>query len=336
MSEMGDLQDQDAATPFLDTRRFDAPQVTVAIATHNRASYLEGVFQALSAQTLSPENFEVVIVDDGSSDDTPSRITQLAAESALQVLCLRNPAARGPAVARNMAWRRARAPVVAFTDDDCLPAPSWLVRGLEALTGEAIVVGQIAPNPLQPLGPFSRTVKRNNPKWISTSNVFYGVADLERVGGFDEAFRLPACEDTELGLRVRDELGRALLYSPEALVYHDVRPSRFMDALRETQKWTVSPRLFRLHPSAREWLHRRVFWHRSHPRVILAVLGAVLAPVFPPAILLGLPWLDFRMRIEKVHVRRRQIYVLPGVFLIDLAATIAMIRGSIRYRTLVL
>jgi hypothetical protein len=95
--------------------------------------------------------------------------------------------------------------------------------------------------------------------------------------------------------------------------------------------------LFRRHPQAREWLYRRHYWLPTHPKVLYALVGLALAPVVPLAIVLVVPWLRFRTKTWRAPGRLRQVYpALPGTFLLDVAETFALVRGSIRYRTLVI
>jgi GT2 family glycosyltransferase len=296
---------------------------------------LPRLFEALSKQTLPAEDFEVVLVDNGSSPETADVIRKLAPSSGLRLHALRLEPNHGPTPARNLAWREACARIIAFTDDDCAPAPGWLEHGLQAmLTNDAVIVGRTLPDPDLPIGPFSRTIRVNDVNWLPTCNVFYRREDLESVDGFDESFLEPGGEDTDLAFRVRNECGREFAFAHEALVYHDVRPSRFVDAAKESFRWTGAPRFFRLHPDGRSRLHRGIFWKPSHPKVILAAIGLVLGVLFPPALLLTLPWLYYRTRVRRPQGRRRQMpAALPGTFVVDLFETIAMIRGSIRHRT---
>src|SRR5204863_1447520 len=118
----------------------------------------------LRAQTVGTGRFEVVIVDDASADGTRELLADAAQRGDLALTVLRHDRSRGPAAARNAGWRTARAPLVAFTDDDCRPSPGWLEAGLRALAatanggGEAIVQGLTEPDPDEAhrLGPFTR------------------------------------------------------------------------------------------------------------------------------------------------------------------------------------
>ena len=92
-----------------------SPLVSVVVATHNRAARLAALLESLQQQTL--EDFEVVVCDDASSDDTQD---VLARPWQLDLRHVRRDVAGGPAKARNAGWRAARGRLIAFTDDDCV------------------------------------------------------------------------------------------------------------------------------------------------------------------------------------------------------------------------
>jgi glycosyltransferase involved in cell wall biosynthesis len=96
------------------------PVLAVVIATHNRASYLEKALDALSAQTLPSHTFEVIVVDNASTDATREVVSgRIRASRNLRYL----PEPRlGASVARNAGWQATSAPYIAFLDDDAIPA----------------------------------------------------------------------------------------------------------------------------------------------------------------------------------------------------------------------
>src|SRR3954453_23879096 len=116
------------------------PDVSVVIATHNRPGGLATLLRALEAQTLDSGRFEVVVVDDGS--DPPVRLPD-------GVRILRHDVPQGPGPARNTGGRAAHPPLVAFTDDDCTPAPGWLAALVQAANGDddVVVQGPLVPPP---------------------------------------------------------------------------------------------------------------------------------------------------------------------------------------------
>lgn len=315
------------------------PRVSVVIATYQRPKLLPRLVAALEAQTLSKDDFEVIFVDDGSIDETPEVLTALAAKSPLSITIAGDGRNRRQAAARNIGWRKARAPVVAFTDDDCVPTPTWLERGLEALGAEdRVVVGRTIPDPEQAhlIGPFSRTITVADATYFETCNIFYRRDDLQNAAGFDEAFSTHGGEDTDLGWRIRNN-GAEPIFAPEALVHHDVKPSSVRAATKEAFRWTGIPRVVRLHPEGRSYLHAGLFWKPSHPRALAALAGLLLAPRRRWTLALAIPWLVYRLRTAPLAPgRRTRVTSLPGALLVDLAEVGAMVRGSIKSRTIVL
>ena len=101
-----------------------APAISVIVPVYNRAAALRRLLAALSHQALSKQAFEVLVCDDGSSNDIAS-VVQEYQQQRLKIRHIRQTN-RGPAAARNLGIAAARAPLLAFTDSDCEPAEDWL------------------------------------------------------------------------------------------------------------------------------------------------------------------------------------------------------------------
>lgn len=315
-------------------------RVSVVVPTFNRAARLPGLVAALEAQTLPLEEFEVIVSDDGSGDETPAVLEDLRSRSRLDLRVVRMPANGGAGAARNLGWRAARGPVVAFTDDDCLPSRGWLEAGLAGLAGNSvgIVQGRTLPDPSAD-SQYGRTLKIEGfTQRYETCNIFYRTGVLRTVDGFDEGsvFRRrtpPFGEDTDVGWRARAQ-GVATEYVPDALVYHAVTqptiPFKWRYAL-QCGNWAT---LVRRHPEMRkEMLSYRLFVTRAHLGFIAAVVGAAVAPFWLPALALAVPYV--------VHRRPRSLSreALTGPFwdtLFDAMNLTGLILGSVRERTLVL
>jgi cellulose synthase/poly-beta-1,6-N-acetylglucosamine synthase-like glycosyltransferase len=205
---------------------------------------------ALEAQTLDPTAYELIVVDDSASR-------------------------RGPAFARNIGWRRARAPIIAFTDDDTVPDRDWLANGLAAFTqGVDAVSGRI----VMPVSPTPTDYERNEQGLeraeFVTANCFVRRSVLERVGGFDETFRLPWREDSDLHFRLL-EGGYRIVRAPGALVVHPVRPAPWGVSLRQQRKVMFDALLFRKHRALyRERIRRAPRWD-YYALVATFLLGAL-------------------------------------------------------------
>lgn len=107
---------------------------SVVVPTFRRPTLLRECLAALCDQTLAPEQYEIVVVDDGCDAATRHEVAAAAlfrTQPAIRYLT-GVVSRRGPAAARNVGWRAARGEIIAFTDDDCRPRPGWLSAGLAA------------------------------------------------------------------------------------------------------------------------------------------------------------------------------------------------------------
>ncbi|HYG18884.1 MAG TPA: glycosyltransferase family A protein, partial [Ohtaekwangia sp.] len=106
--------------------------VSVVIPTYKRTSLLAKCLEALSDQTIPAESFEIIVVSDGPDPQTESLVALFAERGLSNVRYIATAVKTGPAAARNAGWKNAAAPLIAFTDDDCLPTPRWLDFILDA------------------------------------------------------------------------------------------------------------------------------------------------------------------------------------------------------------
>lgn len=313
------------------------------VPSHARRLRLRWLLNALEDQTLDSAAFEVIVVHDYEGEDAALLDEHpLARDGRMRQLRI-EPGTGRPSVQRNMGWRAAAAPLVAFVDDDCRPDERWLEALLESARAapEAIVQGATRGDPweLNVLSsPHARTLKVNPPHdFAQTCNIAYPRTLLERVGGFDETMPAPAGEDTDLALRAR-ATGAELVGAPDAVVYHAVEAYLLPDAIRLNLKWRHLAFVIKRHPELRSHLTHGIFWRRTHRDVLLALVGAVLASRFPPALLLGGPWVYRRLtrRGRRKRAIAAGVIELPGGLVVDVAEVATMIWGSVRYRTLVL
>jgi GT2 family glycosyltransferase len=318
--------------------------VSVVVPSHARRLRLRWLLNALEEQTLPTEAFEVIVVHDYAGEEAELIATHpLASAGRLRELRI-EPGTGRPSVQRNMGWRAAEAPLIAFIDDDCRADEGWLaalVEGARAHPG-AIVQGTTRPDPYEAgslANPHARTLRVKPPHdYAQTCNIAYPKELLERVGGFDETMPAPAGEDTDLALRAR-ATGAELVAAPDALVYHAVEPYSLRQAIKLNFKWRHVAFVIKRHPQLRKHFTNWLFWRRTHRDVLLLVAGVVLAVLVSPfALVLAAPWI-YRRLIRRGKTKRGivvGVLELPGGLVVDLFEVGTMVWGSLRYRTPIL
>ena len=322
------------------------PTVGVVVVTHQRRDLLIRTLDALAAQTYPRELMDVVVVDNGTSDGS----SEVLAHADVRVL--REPTNTRLAAARNRAAALVRGDVLAFTDDDCEPTPTWLENLVAGFgSGVGLVQGRTIADPNAPLIPLSRT------QWTpaefglyETCNIAYRREAFDAVGGFDEDFAdevaatlgqrhaaLPFGEDTDLGWRVR-RTGVASRFSSTAVVHHHVFPPDPRYLLQRASLAAAFPVLVRRTPELREvFLWRRVFLGRARLRVWAALLGgaAAVATRSPAPAAAALPYVWTLLRPHQPG-RRQRLRAAPVRAACDALETVALVRGSIQARSPVL
>lgn len=311
-------------------------QASVVVPTYQRAGYLPDLVAALEAQTLGPEHFEVVIVDNGSLDATIEVLGQLAAGSPLALRALRIEANHGPAAARNLGWRAAAAPVVAFLDDDCLPEPGWLEAGLGAITSDSRL-GIVQGTTLRPddavLTTWSLVREVTGPTALFEGcNIFYRREALEVTHGFDEAIGWWG-EDTALGWSVLEQ-GWDRGFAAGAVVRHEVVDRGVGWHIKHGYLEGNLVALAARYPGMRrEGFWRPWAYRPENAAFALALAGAVAALRSRPALLLALPWLRLR---RPPRLRPRYLRLMGERLAVDAARLAGMSLSSLRHRRLML
>lgn len=284
---------------------------TVVVPTVDRVDLLRRCLRGL-------QGADVIVVHDG--DDGVRALLDELGVRGLQI------AERGVSAKRNAGWRAATSELVAFTDDDCEPAPGWLDALLA--DGSDLVAGPVRPHPDDTAeGLWARTVTAEAPGFYPGCNLLVRRSALEAVGGFDEGLR--GGEDTDLAWRVRAS-GGSHGWAPDAVVWHAVREVTFVEHLRSLPRWSGLPLVARRHPQLREELaHRTFFWKDSHPAAVLALAALALSVVDRRALIGVAPVLLRRVR----HAGPR-----AGVQLAvnDVAEAAVLTAGSVRHRSVLL
>jgi GT2 family glycosyltransferase len=210
--------------------------ISVVIPTYNRRSSLLHCLRGLDEQTLDRARYEIIVIDDASTDETP------AALRAKLVRSYRQSRNAGPAAARNVGIRAAAGTYVLFLDDDVVAGPALLQQHLEAHRRAAdnsiAVLGGASNGVLEDATPLERylsvgwsayyarlsaTDPENVPyTFFYTFNASLKRNFLLRHGLFDEDFPYAYGEDTELAYRLQRQ-GLRIVFRPEIVVDHKHR-----------------------------------------------------------------------------------------------------------------
>ena len=214
----------------------DALAASVIIPVHNRKSELQACLSALAAQDFPLNQFEVIVCDDGSTEDF-SEVLAEARQRQLQITHVKQTN-KGPATARNLGIKHAKAEIVAMTDSDTLPDVSWLRKLLESLSADPTAVGVegrvFANNPTE-FAPLGEGPENQSGGVYLTCNMAYRRNVLVDVGGFDETFPYPAYEDVEMAARAIQR-GK-ILWQPAALITHPQRPLTLKTVWKKLKHW---------------------------------------------------------------------------------------------------
>ena len=220
----------------------DTPHISVIITTFNRCQMLSSALAALLAQDADDVPFEIIVVDNNSTDGTRQVVESCRRPDAPEVR-YRYEKKQGISYGRNAGLAEARAPIIAFTDDDVRVAPDW-VRTIRRVFDQHpdvdFIGGKILPrwkgmppdwltqNHWWPLAlldygdePFY--VNARTPLCLPTANASFRRRAFDRVGTFSSAFS--GREDHELLVRLW-RAGRQGLYVPDLVVTADVQPER--------------------------------------------------------------------------------------------------------------
>lgn len=205
------------------------PTVSVVVPTHGRPESLANCLAALADQTLPRHAFEVIICDDGSPVPVAPMVATFAGRLAVRVV--RQPR-KGPAAARNEAARHARGQYLAFTDDDCVPAPHWLELLVDRMRRHpGHMIGGLIVNVLtrDPYATATQLIQscvyeyyaRHDVghRFFSTANLAMPANRFRMLDGFSERFPRAAGEDYDLCARWQ-EAGFPSEYAPEVEVGH--------------------------------------------------------------------------------------------------------------------
>jgi glycosyltransferase involved in cell wall biosynthesis len=282
--------------------------------------------------------FELIVVDNGSRDATAAEAGRSEAVTRVVV----RERGEGPGAARNAGAAAATGEVLAFIDADCVPAPGWLLEGLSCVQRFDIVQGRVVPDPAADAGPFDRSLSVGGLHGLfESANLFVRREVFERTGGFPHGLErsgAPFGEDAIFGWRaVRS--GATVGFCPNSVVRHAVFRRGPGEFVAERRRLELFPALARAAPELRDAMFfRRVFLTRRSAALDLAVLGVgvSLATRRLLPLVAAAPYASLVSRQASGWGSRRAPVVAAAELSADVVGMLALVRGSLRARTVVL
>ncbi|MBI3952200.1 MAG: glycosyltransferase family 2 protein [Acidobacteria bacterium] len=285
-------------------------RISVVIPTFQRCASLQRALQALSRQTLPPDEYEVIVSIDGSQDGTQEMVSRFPAAYKLHSIWQPN---QGRAAACNAGIRVASGQLLVLLDDDMEPAPGFLEAHLRAhpedsrlgaIGAAPITFTQLSPPVVQYIG-----VKFNSHlETLAQPNYRFKLRDfysgnfsirrdvLTEVGTFDESFKVYGNEDLDLSVRLA-KAGVQLVYSPEALAYQHYTKDFATLARDNIAKGRTAVLLASKHPETYSDLKLSTYHQVSHKWLLLRAALLQLSRVwagFPDRLISLLEWLEQR------------------------------------------
>lgn len=217
--------------------------ISVVVPTFNSSRTLINTIQACLQQDYPKGELEVIVVDDGSTDDTKEKVGDLP----VVYLYQRNS---GPAAARNTGWRQARGEIIFFTDADCIPQEGWVSKLLRHYDSPYVGAaggsyGIANPQSLLADCVYQEIVSRHlhmpgSVRALGSFNLSVRREILEKIGGFNTDYKMASGEDNDLSYKILKE-GYRLIFDKEARVshFHPERLGRYLKSQFWHGYWRV-------------------------------------------------------------------------------------------------
>lgn len=234
-------------------------RATIQLCTYNRAALLVRVLEACFEQTAAGADYEVVLVNDGSSDRTPDVIAA-ARRRATCAFTVIDQANAGLARGRNAGIAASRGERIIFIDDDVLPVPTFVAEHLKthAAHPHDIIRGAVLnTESFDDLPPPIYSLKNYSGNFFWTSNVSVPLATMREIGGFDETFSEYGWEDIDVGLRLRSRGLKSILNTHAIAFHYKPRPraSNVEGMIRQARAQArTAVQLAKMHPHWRAYL----------------------------------------------------------------------------------
>jgi len=220
-------------------------QFSIVVCTYNRLDYLKKCITSLLK--IDFPQYEIIIINDGSTDDTQNFLDNLKNE---KIKVIHNQHNQGLSASRNTGIKNTNFDIIAFTDDDCEVDKNWLTKLSKGFNDKQVgfVIGQTFYISKNYQGYFpERLVSSKNAKWPMSCNIAYQKKVFATCSDFDSFFFKYNNEDSEMAIRVVSK-GFSFGRAPEAIVYHQAMNWTSKSILRSARNASVWPILKKKYP----------------------------------------------------------------------------------------
>jgi glycosyltransferase involved in cell wall biosynthesis len=316
-------------------------KISVVIPTYRRPDLLLKCIDALKRQTFCTDDYEVLVVSDGPDESTAQAVSQT---SWPQLKFMYTPEKKGPAAARNLGWLKAKGTLIAFTDDDCVPAKDWLETIWQQYTGEdeiAFTGRIIVPISKSPTDYELNVTHLETAEFVTANSVCTKKA-LLRVGGFDERFRMAWREDSDLHFKLIED--QIPIRKIPATVVHPVRQAPWGVSIKEQKKGIFNALLYKKYPHLyRKCIKPGPSW--NYYAMILLFTGICTGLVIkshPVTIICSSGWVvmvlafSHKRLAQTSHSADHVLEMLVTSMVIPFLSVYWQFYGSLKYRVLML
>lgn len=201
-------------------------KISVVIPTYNRINQLKIAVESVLKQSYP--DYEVIVVDDGSTDETHEYLSSIKKDNFIYI----KQTHKGPASARNSGIKNAKGEYIAFTDDDCIIPYDWLDKIKNAIVNtQADVIGGFVQNTAKSLFSalsqyitnfFVAFLYKNykNSSFFTSNNIAYRATSIKKVGCFDERFFIAGGEERLLNYKIIFNGGKVFLSENIFIKHH--------------------------------------------------------------------------------------------------------------------
>ena len=337
---------------------FGKLEYSIVIPTYNDRANIINCLNSITGLHYPKTKFEVIVVDDGSTDRSFEALQSFKADHQELNLVLVRQENRGPCGARNTGLLKARNDFIAFIDSDETAEPNWLKNAQKYFERENVgaVEGRIVVPEEEKITPFTHQTPIPHAGEFVTGNMIYRKGLVEELGYFDERFydrkrKVHFREDADLAFKVLEK-GFEIVFAPEVLTFHPPQKADWKKPLKLAKRHYFDPLLFKKHPEkAEEYISNfEIKRPRQKSYLVygLALLGFGTGLVTGNGLLLNASlslwlatylfvyWLHVRYVKLQAHLLKDFLLLIPITALVPLYFWEAYLRGTIRFKMLVI